>query len=583
MLNFKTFKFVYSLNEELTPSQKKQVDKWPRDPAAVAATDHYFGKGNDVKTQPLEKTQDKSEVHKAVERHLGHEIHPDDYREGHTTDKYGRKVKIGGLLAKSKAPKEIVNGFANDSTRQGKKFTGLSVKISRHPHDVAGQTSRGQSWEEQSCKNYETGCNRHYLPNEVKHGTVVGYLRDHEGKEIARATLQPHHNDAGNVAYAVDSHYGINHDGFEKHMEHVAKQLSGEHKGGSLAYHKHPEVYDDNGYSIAAHPDATPENIDQALNDEREHVRVSAAGHPNASEGNLDRAIKDKSSFVRAAAASNTNATEKHLDRAIKDKSYGVRGSAARNPKATEGHLDTAMNDKNSNVRMAAANHSNANEKHLDQALRDKDSYIRATAAGNKNATEKHLDNALNDDDEHVRAVAAKNPKATPKVLDKALADKSHFVRSRAITNPNVNAGHLDQALRDKEQTVRSEAAANPNANEKHLDKAIKDRATIVRMAAAKHSNANAGHLDQALRDKDWGVRYNAIQNPNANAEHVRKAFNDPYYAVRAAAANHRLANKEDLEKASFDEDRRVRDAAKSNLGLPTQHSGPATRQSSST
>ena len=408
MLNFKTFKLVYSLNEELTPSQRKAVNTWPRDPEALRHTDHYFGKGNDVKTQPLEGTVDKSEVHKSVERHLGHEIHPDDYKEGYTKDKYGRRVKIGKLLQQTKAPEELKRLYDGDSTRQGKKFTGLSVKVSRHPHDVAGQTSGKQSWVKQSCKNYENGSNRDYLPGEVKHGTVVVYLHDHTGKEIARSTLQPHINDAGNVVYAVDSHYGINHAGFREHVERVARQLSGEHKGGSLAYHKHPEVYNDNGIDTILHPNATAEHIHSALNDKDKDVRKAAARHPNANAEHLHRALDDKDVGVRAAAAIHPNATAEHLHKALNDENEHVRAAAAINQNATAEHLHRALDDENVTVRQAAASHPNATKEHLHKALDDEDADVRAAAARNPNANAEHLHKALDDEDEYVRNTARK-------------------------------------------------------------------------------------------------------------------------------------------------------------------------------
>jgi len=581
MLNFKTFKFVYSLNEKLTPEQESEVDKlinvdkrWTRDPEAVAATDHYFGRGNDVKTQQLEGTQDKSEVHKAVERHLGHEIHPDDYKEGHTTDKYGRKVRIGGLLAKSKAPKELVNGFATDSTRQGKKFTGLSVKVSRHPHDVAGQTSRGQSWEEQSCKNYETGSNRHYLPAEVKHGTVVGYLHDHTGKEIARTTLQPHINDVGNVAYAVDSHYGINLKLFHEHMKRVARELSGEHQGGSIVYKKHPKVYDDSGVREMLHPNATSEHIHKALNDEDADVRAAAARNPNATSEHLHKALSDKDKYVREAAARNPNATSEHLHKASDDKEGVVRRAAARHPNATSEHLHKALDDKDEYVRAAAASHPNANAEHLHKALSDKDVTVREAAARNPNANAEHLHKALSDKDVTVREVAASQPNATSEHLHKALSDTNVNVRRAAISHPYATSEHLHKALSDKYEYNRAAAASHPNANAEHLHKALSDdKDAYVRAAAAINPNATSEHLHKALSDKDADVRYNAIRNRNANAEHVHNAFSDEHYAVVNAAAMHPLATKEDLKKATFHQDDCVRETAKRRLKEMSQRS----------
>ena len=65
-------KFLQFIKEELSPTEKQKVDSWEKPYSDVLAhTDHYFGEGNHVKTYPLEGTQDKSEVHKRVEQHLG--------------------------------------------------------------------------------------------------------------------------------------------------------------------------------------------------------------------------------------------------------------------------------------------------------------------------------------------------------------------------------------------------------------------------------------------------------------------------------------------------------------------------------
>jgi t-SNARE complex subunit (syntaxin) len=402
MYKFKQF----ILKEELNDKEKKEVSNWERDPKAVKATDHFFGKGNDEKTEELAGTVDKSEVHKAVERHLGREIHPDDYKEGVTNDKYGRKVKIGGVLAKSKADPKLINSFANDSTRQGKRARGLSVKITKSPAGVAGQTSHNQSWENQSCKNYNTGSNNHFLKNEVKHGTVVAYLHDHEGKEIARSTLQPHINDEGHTAYAVDSHYGIDHAGFKQHVKNLAARLSGEHKGGSILYTKHSKVYNDNGAEKILHPNATKEHISKALNDEDDFVRSAAIQHPNATKEHIDKALNDKDYQVRSAAIKHPNATKEHISKALNDEDVFVRSAAIKHPNATKEHISKALNDKKSYVRSVAIQHPNATKEHISKALNDEKFYVRSVAIQHPNATKEHISKALNDEDVSVRSAA---------------------------------------------------------------------------------------------------------------------------------------------------------------------------------
>jgi hypothetical protein len=397
MLRFKAFLLI---SEELNDSQREKFNQMPRDPKAVKATDHYFGVGNDVVSKPLEGTMDKSEIHKAVERHLERPISHEDYKNGITNDEYGRQTKIGKLLTKTKAPSTLVNGFANDNTRQGKKFTGLTAITTRSPggdpskgdkSGVAGQTSSNQSWEQGSCKNVETGEKKEYLPKEIKHGTVVTYLQDHEGRELARATLQPHINDQGHTAYAVDSHYGIDHAGFKAHAEQLAKDLSGPHKGGSIVYKKHPNVYDDSRDTEMMHPNLTANYITKALNDDDHNVREEAIRHPNATSDHINKALNDEDYYVRVTAIRHPNATPEHLNKALNDSSISVRRTAIRHPKATPEHITKALNDNDHNVRGAAIRHPNATPEHITKALNDENYGVRFAAINHPNATPEHI------------------------------------------------------------------------------------------------------------------------------------------------------------------------------------------------
>ena len=96
------FKHFLKINEELNDNEKAEVATWPQRTAkATKATDHYFGKGVEDKHTPLEGTHNKSEIHHAIERHLGKEITQDEYKSGQTKDEHGRSTRIGKLLNKT--------------------------------------------------------------------------------------------------------------------------------------------------------------------------------------------------------------------------------------------------------------------------------------------------------------------------------------------------------------------------------------------------------------------------------------------------------------------------------------------------
>jgi hypothetical protein len=364
------FKHFLALKEELNATQKAIVSKWPRDQKAISATDHYFGKDNDDIITPLEGTQDKSEIHKKVEAHLGKQISIDEYKKNTTTDKHNRTTGVSKLI---KDPK-LLQDFNNDNTRQGKQFTGLSIHTTRSAHGVAGQTSSGQSWEDESCKNFETGSNKKYLEPEVKHGTVVTYLKDHTGKEIARATLHPHHNDEGHVAYALNSYYGIDHADFKDHIDQLAKDLSGPHKGGKIVYKIHPDVYDDMNHKTILHPGISETGLKtiQSKNPNNLSLHRAIFNHPNATDKMLHDGIKSDNGDIAFTALGSSRLKREHIDTALSHSSPFVREAAMDSEKVTKIQLHTALKDSDQSVREAAMTHPKIDKTHIGAVLGEK-------------------------------------------------------------------------------------------------------------------------------------------------------------------------------------------------------------------
>jgi len=365
-------------------------------PEARNDTDHFFGENNDHIREELKgHTPDKSEVHKSIERHLKQEIDHDSYNRGHIKDKYGRPARLGRIIK----DKKLVHEFSQDNTRSGsRKIQKPYVTVVRGT-EVAGQTNSrsnkehpdGHAWN--SCKDVDSGsCKKGILDNEIKYGSVVVRVHDHSGKEIHRSTLQPHKNDAGHSAYFVDSSYGVDHPSYVAHVHDVAQRLSGEHKGGSIVYKKHPNVFNDNERHYSIHHNATPEHINTALGEYSRDFHAS--------------------SNIRRAAAEHPNATPEHLHTALRDRDSDVRVAAAEHPNATPEHLHKALGDNNRWVRVAAASHPSATPEHLHKALGDRDEWVRETAAKHQSATPEHINTALRDDDEWVRKAAASHPNA---------------------------------------------------------------------------------------------------------------------------------------------------------------------------
>ena len=453
--------FKQHLLEYLTDDQRKKFTNTKMTNKARTDTDHFFGAGNDLIKEPLKSyDHDKSEVHKSVERHLGKDITTSDYTKGITQDKHGRDARIGRMIS----DKGLQTQFANDNTRAGTKQPQQHYTTTVRGTEVAGQTNsapdanhpKGHSWGKQSCKNVDDGSNKHYLEPEIKHGTVVTRVHDHNDQEIYRATLQPHHNKEGHVAYALNSEYGVKHPSFTAHAKNVASRLSGEPEG-SLLHKTHAEVYNDRVIKKILHPNATSEHIHTALKDEDWSVRMAAASH--------------------------TNATPDHITTALKNIVSAVRKTAIQHPKATPEHITTALKDDNSDVRAAAIQHPKANVDHINKALGD-NTIVRMAAIQHPKATPEHITTALKDEDWPVRRAAIQHPNATSAHIDTALKDSEAYVRQDAIKHHNVTASHISTALKDKDWSVRLSAIEHPAATSAHINTALKDDNTYVRWAA---------------------------------------------------------------------------------------------------
>jgi hypothetical protein len=286
--------------EYLTPDEEAEVAKWKRrTPQATAATNHFFG-GDDIEDihEPLVDLNSKSDVHRAVEQNLDTPIDKADYNRGMMIHN-GKHIRIASAITDPK----LKVAFKNDNTRKNVNANTLSVRTTRSPVGVAGQTSHGQSWEHSSCKNFNTGGNRHYLCLEVENGTVVAYLTDKNGKEVARATFQPYTNDDGNYLYQLDAIYGDAPRAFKNYAYELETRLSQPHRGNET-YTIDPGVYNDSGKWRTMHPEilaqklSDPNTSSEELNNiakEKPSPKIvrMILQHPNVSAGVVHQILED--------------------------------------------------------------------------------------------------------------------------------------------------------------------------------------------------------------------------------------------------------------------------------------------------
>lgn len=537
MLNFKQF-----LIEYLTDKQRDRYRDVSMYPEARKATDHFFGVDNDKVHGSLDTMTDKSEIHKKVEGHLGKEISHDSYRAGMTTDHLGRQARIGRLI---KDPK-LKDEFARDPTREGSKNAQSQYTTSTvRGVEVAGQTNsspneqhpKGHSWGELSCKNVDTGINKQYLHHEIKSGTVAHFVHDRNGQEIYRATLQPHHNDDGDVAYSVDAEYGIKHPKFTEDAHRVSMALSTPNADKTKSFHKDPDVYNDSGNMIMP--------------------------HPNASNEDLSHILKHGGFGERKAALSHKNIEPKHLEYALRrDPSHIIRATAARHPKATHNLIHMAMEDPSINVVRAAVSNKNASEDHLDKAISHQDTEMRSLVAEHPNANRTHMMKAANDSQAMVRDSLYRNPATPVDIVNKGLEDSSPHVRYSAIKNPHITKEQLTHLQSIVSPHLRRAVLLNPNSDVSHVRVAKNDSDKEVRAAAARHTSASPSMLHSFLDEPDSDIYDAVASNPRAKPEHLHRIMSHYYNGAKAKVLSHPNADEDLVQKGLEDKNDIVRDAA---------------------
>lgn len=579
MLNFKSF-----LLEYLVDYQKEKYKDVKMRPEARKATDHHFGEGNDtvhghIKLEvPMHDHHDKSEIHRAVEEHIGRPVSHAEYRSGLTTDKYGRQAKIGRMIK----DKSLQDKFATDNARQGARSDGETFKTSTHRGiEVAGQTNAspdathptGHSWGNLSCKNVDTGLYASKLKDEIEHGTVVHFVHDHSGKEIYRATLHPHHDDHGNTAYAVDSEYGVKHPAFSKSAHATAADLSKNAPVGE--YYKNRHVYDDSGREVMHHLGANPDLhhiLDHGTNAERE----AAAKHPSATEEHLLKAEKDK--VIHHAVYSNPNAPRDMVERGLTSKSSSAFYNAVKNP-----HVDADMIHKSFNgvretyEKGTLLNHPKASARTLAQGGREMGEYVTATLLGHKN-TDSHVLHSLVP---HL----GRYEQDTKAFMDHPKFDQSHFdamvkhgvpmENHPKISHMHVDGDHIDTLLAHGPQHLGRSTGVVSHAtdlSDEHMSKLLAHPNEDVRSAFAGRSDLLNHHYDALTADHSSHVRQAVASNHVAPQHHLDILASDPSSRVREEVASNPRVGGKTLGKLLGDSDSLVSRRAASNRNIDVSH-----------
>lgn len=516
-------KSFFNLYEELTADQKSEVDKWGPNTKATEISKHVFPEGHDRIEIPLQASETPVEPHPAVKQHLennGYQVK--DYRAGIASDKDGRDIKIGKVLERTKAPDDVKKTFANDPNRAtSKKDSMLKVVISKHPHDVAGMsTDRG--WK--SCMTMGTGCNAHYLKNDVKEGTHVAYLVHKDDNDIksplARIALKPFVGDKGHrIIRPEELGYGTSDSSFHKTVNNFAEK---HYPMKDFAYSKHESVYNDDGTYAPMINVNSESDVMAALKHKDEYVRSAAAIHKKLTSNLIDKVMTDKdvdNSTKKDILRGNDNVTAKNLTKIFDNKDIPdyVKTNALGHPELTKEHVLRALDSDQSST--LARNAARSPKYQLDDDV---------------------LDKVVNHEYGTVREIAAvKAHKLKPEHLNKLLKDESMDVRALAYAQGKLTDEQLDKVFRDKNEhtRVKMNAARNLNIKDSHVDYLLdpkNDTNKFITKALLQGDKVKPNHIDKMLDHEDSDLRYQAIINFNADKNNAIKAINDPDKLIRS-------------------------------------------------
>lgn len=585
------------LHEELTDKQKEKVDDWGDGSRGRELSSHVFPKGQDRIEIPFNMIETPVVPHPDVKKHLennGYQI--SDYKSGFANDKYGRSVSIGKILNKTKAPQDIVSSFINDPQRAASTVEKPKIIFSRHPYDVAGMsTDRG--W--RSCMTMGSGCNQHYLEDDIKQGTHVAYLvrpgDDDIKKPMARIALKPFRADEQLSGFATDGHtilrpessvYGIgkNRNFDENDASGVDSDIINSFKHSvrdwtarnfpmkeNTVYRKHEDVYDDDGkrvimpfdkqiahtnsqYVVGAfhdHPDKiTPEHIEKALNGtlngNSDGVVTAAINHPLATPEQILKASKMDSYRIQSAALKDRRLPESRLEDVLLNHTYGE------------------------DLRLAALKNPNVSSKVLDSMISDKNDYLREDALGHPNVSGDTLLNLAKSNDykdSRIKMKAIKHPNFKAQHIDAALDDmfSPSLIKEKLLENPNINSKHLSKIINGDQfsASLKRQAVSHPKASSKDLEdyfnnsKALgADKAMVLQESPKITSEIVDKILSKPAKNQDErDMQYGAVYHDKASKETLENVINtfDKNDDIRSRAFHHKNVKSELLDRALRD------------------------------
>jgi hypothetical protein len=604
------------LTEWLSASQKAKVNKWEK--GDNSHTDHIFGgPDTDKKTHQRryyeyggETLEDK--IHTHIKAH-GYHVH--DYEKGLAVDKHGRETRIGKVLHKTNAPDELKKSYEQDNrelTAKASKERGqYSILFSRHPHDVAGMTSKDCPWH--SCMEFGKGSNRHYLEGDIKHGTHIAYLvhKDDTNGEpkrpLARIAIKRFTDKAGNhILVPEPRNKGDAPTDFRKSVEGI---VDAHNKNQPLGkYHRPTGTYNDgSGYSQLHIPNG---DIDAAVHHSDWEVKAAAAKHPHLSQDHITHLVAGSGAHepdtldiqkakeqTRDALVDRKDISSNHLAALFDHSSSDTqRGKIVGHPKADGELLSKAWHtpDQDFGVLSKIVHHPNTPDHIVSAGLTHERQAVRHKALINPKVTADQLhtglSKAIEDNDAHGAQLVLSHPKHDASHVTKTLnhtfnpyGSGHHDVEGtlrQAIKSPHASSDHITTYLGKFDSKrhnswgskFHSDLIDHPHLNSEHIDAILNQSDDIhVKTSLLNRDDLQPHHIDRLMAD-GGSLAGHAARHKSAQPHHIERALSHSDPAVRQIVAKSAPLSDEQFEKVATDKVSEVRRAALARPDLPEKH-----------
>lgn len=480
---------------------------------------------------------------------IGFEIK--DYKAG-LANKIGdpnRLIKIGKLLK----DQNLLNQFARDPIRAAAKQTELEVVFSRDAVDIAGMsTDRG--WV--SCMDLAGGCNKHYVPAEIKNGAIIAYLIRGDDKEInnplARILMKPYFYKNHMIIFPDDvygtappqfkplvdkfcqwansgspegdyrlksSSYQDSQDEVQTHftpdsftnltgksghrLETMAKSIQAPPEALlQLASSKYGDVRE----SVAENPNTPPEALDILSTDEDEYVTRAVAKNLNTAPATLAKLALGLNVHTVSIAVSNPNLPPSVMMQLTKSKFYNIRYALAGNPRCPPEVLAVLLNDKDEDTRHAALTNENLPMEML------------IAKASKLNVNSYYTESAI------TSIISTHKNKLPIELLCKFAKSAQYEIKESLIDHLRpVPQEVLLILAKDKDEDIRNTIASDEDITIDVAKLLCKDRFDEVRVSLASNEKCPPEILAIMAADKDSDVLGAVMSNDNCPEEILRK------------------------------------------------------------